>query len=642
MSLDIRHIWCGGHIQKPSMKLKAGILDMLYENGNLRFISAGGNEILRMIYPAVRDRNWLTIVPEITSEQITRNTDSFRIKYSCIYKGDRISLKADYELTGKNDNSITFEFTGEITEASEKNRIGFCILHPVEGCAGEDCTITHSDGQPEKLQFPTAISAEQPFIDIKAMSWISKGCECNIEFTGDIFETEDQRNWTDASFKTYSTPLHLPFPVRLEKGQTLSQKVVFNVVNNTVLSPEAVKRTRISIETGTGLPLPATGIGRSTRPEALEDSELNLIKEIGFSHYRTDIYLFDENWRIPADRALEEAEKTGCINEFILFPDDNYLKQLDDFTEWLGRKGLKEAIVTIFHKNLQLTPENVAQHSYSVLKKYSASIKAGTGTNANFAQLNRQKDKLTNADFISFAVHPQEHASDNGTLVENLKAQQYAIESARAFAGEKLIRVSPVNIQRRFNASIENYEVPCSSGKFPPQADSRLMSLFGACWTAGSFKYLAESGVSAVTYHETAGERGIMQGIYDTRWSDSFRTKPGMLFPVYHLFKWILSDKTFGIVKSYSSSPLSIEVLALRKGQQIKIALMNFSHLFQTVSLDIAIENAVLYSLETESFEAACNDPSWIINCKKDKPDDLNNLNTGPFSVTFIEGIINK
>ena len=30
--------------------------------------------------------------------------------------------------------------------------------------------------------------------------------------TGDVFEMEDQRNWTDASFKTYCTPLRQPFP----------------------------------------------------------------------------------------------------------------------------------------------------------------------------------------------------------------------------------------------------------------------------------------------------------------------------------------------------------------------------------------------------------------------------------------------
>ena len=32
---------------------------------------------------------------------------------------------------------------------------------------------------------------------------------------GDSWETEDHRNWTDASFKTYSRPLALPYPYKV-------------------------------------------------------------------------------------------------------------------------------------------------------------------------------------------------------------------------------------------------------------------------------------------------------------------------------------------------------------------------------------------------------------------------------------------
>ena len=34
---------------------------------------------------------------------------------------------------------------------------------------------------------------------------------------------EDQRNWTDASFKTYSTPLSEPIPVTVKAGTRISQ-----------------------------------------------------------------------------------------------------------------------------------------------------------------------------------------------------------------------------------------------------------------------------------------------------------------------------------------------------------------------------------------------------------------------------------
>ncbi|MGZ8758359.1 MAG: hypothetical protein ACXWXC_10495, partial [Aeromicrobium sp.] len=46
-----------------------------------------------------------------------------------------------------------------------------------------------------------------------------------LGFTGDELEIEDQRNWADASFKIYSTPLARGFPHRLEAGERLRQSV---------------------------------------------------------------------------------------------------------------------------------------------------------------------------------------------------------------------------------------------------------------------------------------------------------------------------------------------------------------------------------------------------------------------------------
>ena len=40
---------------------------------------------------------------------------------------------------------------------------------------------------------------------------------------------EDQRNWTDASFKTYSTPLELPFPVEISADEEVRQRVVLTL-----------------------------------------------------------------------------------------------------------------------------------------------------------------------------------------------------------------------------------------------------------------------------------------------------------------------------------------------------------------------------------------------------------------------------
>ena len=46
---------------------------------------------------------------------------------------------------------------------------------------------------------------------------------------GDAFEMEDQRNWSDASYKTYVRPLRRPWPYSLPKGQKFTQAVRLQV-----------------------------------------------------------------------------------------------------------------------------------------------------------------------------------------------------------------------------------------------------------------------------------------------------------------------------------------------------------------------------------------------------------------------------
>ncbi|MBT2553042.1 hypothetical protein [Arthrobacter sp. ISL-5] len=104
------------------------------------------------------------------------------------------------------------------------NRIGLVVLHRTDD-AGRNVTITAPDQSRTERAFPTDISPHQPFLDIAAMSWERDGTALGLEFSGDIFETEDQRNWTDASFKTYSTPLSRPFPVTVRAGDRVHQGI---------------------------------------------------------------------------------------------------------------------------------------------------------------------------------------------------------------------------------------------------------------------------------------------------------------------------------------------------------------------------------------------------------------------------------
>ena len=46
-----------------------------------------------------------------------------------------------------------------------------------------------------------------------------------FRFSGDLFELEDQRNWTDASYKIYGPQLALGFPLHATDGQRFEQVI---------------------------------------------------------------------------------------------------------------------------------------------------------------------------------------------------------------------------------------------------------------------------------------------------------------------------------------------------------------------------------------------------------------------------------
>ena len=624
--------------EPAALFLKAGKLNLIYCNGSIRYISDGTNELIRMIYAGVRDKDWLTIMPSIENENVEIRENSFVIAIRCLYQSETIKFSADYLIEGKQDNSITLSMEGRALERFEKNRIGFCVLHPVEGYSGRNCNIEHTDGSTEQSAFPEEISKHQVFRDIKSITWLENRTRCRIDFEGDIFETEDQRNWTDASFKTYSTPLSKPYPVTLEKDNVVSQRITFRADLISDALHHTAETTVLKLIPEETFRMPAVGICRSSRPLPLTKNEIKYLRTVRFDHYRVDIHLFESDWKKKAGQAVTESFDLGYPLELALFFDNDIISCINSFLDWYSGKKLNISSIILFHNEYPSTSHDLASEVIPLLKKEDPDVKTGIGTNANFAQLNRNRPDDAGNDFICFSIHPQEHASDNITLTENLKAQEYSIRSAQKFAGNKGIIVSPVTIQRRFNANNTFIEIPWTGPGVPPQVDSRLMSLFGACWTAGSLKYISEAGAESISFYETAGERGIIQGDSDSRWPLQFKSVKGMIFPSYHVFRFLLANKSLALMKSISSRPLIADCLALTDGKQARILLVNYTAKVQPASLDCCSGLFRIRTLSLESYSEAASNNRWtgIKDEKIIKSHSIFDLK--PYSINFIEG----
>ena len=129
--------------------------------------------------------------------------NSFNIRLHVSYHAEPIHFVAKYFISGE-QNKIRFEMQGTAQSIFMKNRIGICVLHPIAECAGHKAKVIHPDGDISNFIFSQQIAAHPIVQNIESMQWSpAKGLTAMLNFSGDVFEMEDQRNWTDASFKTY-------------------------------------------------------------------------------------------------------------------------------------------------------------------------------------------------------------------------------------------------------------------------------------------------------------------------------------------------------------------------------------------------------------------------------------------------------
>ena len=212
---------------KKPLLLRAGPLHLIFENGIIRSVCYNTTEIVRRVYMAVRDELWNTISFSIRNVSLHKTADTFSLTFSMFRTDNSSDFEWEGNFTGSADGCLRLTFSGVVKSTFKRNRIGWCILHPLAFCNGAQCEIGHTDGSVEKTVFPgSKLAPWQPFDNVQSMTMdIDEGATCTLRYSGDVFEMEDQRNWTDASFKTYSTPQSLPSPVIVEVGTRIEQSV---------------------------------------------------------------------------------------------------------------------------------------------------------------------------------------------------------------------------------------------------------------------------------------------------------------------------------------------------------------------------------------------------------------------------------
>ena len=101
--------WYGRDEPPPAFsRLKAGPLDLEFENGDLRYIAYNGLELIRRIYVAIRDVNWNTIPAAMSEPEIVVGKDYFRILFDSSHQDQTLNYRWDASIEGRPDGAIQY------------------------------------------------------------------------------------------------------------------------------------------------------------------------------------------------------------------------------------------------------------------------------------------------------------------------------------------------------------------------------------------------------------------------------------------------------------------------------------------------------------------------------------------------------
>ncbi|MBW9109118.1 hypothetical protein [Microbacterium ureisolvens] len=490
-------LWNG----EPAREWTSGPWSLELRDDEFADIAYEGSVVLRSIRAVVRDRNWDTarlVVDRVDSSGIAL---TLHVHSTGLGSDLRGVVRAEVRGAGR------LRVIADLESASEfqTNRTGLVALHP-PALAGAAMDVRHPDGGVTHSRFPADISPHQPAFDIAGLSWSHDGLAVDVRFSGDVFEMEDQRNWTDASYKTYSRPLALPFPYSLAAGERVVQSIEISV-SGTPTPAQEEPVTRIRLEEGP--PLPAIAVSASTAPDPAP----------GFAPMGAavlvELDLATRNWRAALDRAAASALPLDV--RFVIADDDP--------------AAIEQAVLALRDRPVArataFAPTGPAQHVSDLaaighlrhaLAEAGIEAEVVGGARSHFTELNREHHRLPRGlDGIVFSSTPLFHSLSSAQLTESIAMQRLVANQGVRLAGGLPVHIGPISLRPHFNNAAvtpppmpehddlrDGYGPALTDAVDPRQAAPEL-----AAWTVASAAALAVPGVATLAYFEEWGPRGL-------------------------------------------------------------------------------------------------------------------------------------
>ncbi|HML38950.1 MAG TPA: hypothetical protein PKA19_16265 [Bacillota bacterium] len=586
--MDISEIakneWIGtDSVQQAPRRFQTGSLTLDYISGRIANISVGGKRVIDEVYFALRDCNWGTIPYRIENFAAEEAAGEFDISFTALHEKDEIRFMWEGHITGRGQ-SVAFSFDGLADSDFMRNRIGFCVLHPA-ACGGVECEVEHLESPAERGVFPEEIAPNQPFIDIKSIAHFPfEGMAVKVAFEGDVFEMEDQRNWTDASFKTYCTPLRLPFPAPVKKGERFHQAVIITVEADAeqTAGVSSSHEETVSLSKGEVIHGSTFSLG-SCVSGPLTDLQMERVKALELSHLRYE-YRFDGS-SAPAENIAAQARELGVKLYIAAFFSGSFKSELSELAEFLDSHQSDILGIAVFEQDVKVISEEKLSAARQALSRYS--IPVGSGTDAFFTQINRERLPASLMDFVNYSNNPQVHAFDNMSIMTTTEGQTANLLSCAKLYPGLPVWVSPITLKMRWNPDTTG-KIILKKREMHWDVEPRQISLFAASWFLRSLAACLKDGAAVVTYFELTGCKGIMEDTNPRR-DYRFPSAPDMLYPLYYAFYALRGLKDFDITAVITEH---VTALILKNSGETRLILSNTKEEEIAISLSDATDSA--------------------------------------------------
>ncbi len=599
----------------PEYQVRVGELTFLLEAESIRTIRWHGVEVVRGIAWPIRDRDWGTLFQENVDQTIKESPDGFQSSLTFTVADG--ALSCDLKIAASPAGRLSAALSMTANCDFQTNRAGFTILHPIAGVAGSPLRLRHSDGGVEDTEFPKFVRPDQPAMDLVGMAHNVGGVSVDLAFSGEIFEMEDQRNWTDASYKTYCRPLEFPFTYTIAAGETVTQGIELTVSGSPKASANAAAEGPLTIGPGDrvfpdiGLAIEPEWLAVSTGDRALKLCGARFL-QVRLNTVADDRYLsaagklageldvtVDAEIVVPSGADLDGAlsavaanmEKAGLVPERIIALPEDYLASYQPSGPWPDGA----------------TPQDAALAA----RRAFPDVAIGGGVLTNFTEFNRCRPEPDVVDYITHGTTAIVHAADDRSVIETLEALPQVFASALELSGDKPYRLGLVSIGMRSNpygaAVAAN---PDRVRKTMAMEDPRQRGLFAAAWAVGAVAAAAGGPVDALSLAAPAGPFAILN-IGQTNVGPPFDEPNVTLLPLYQVVRFAASLSGADTCRISGLSD-GVHGFAAHQGGRTAMALANLGQ--TQASVQLRSGRLAVRLLDAESFDQAIRDENWLEN----------------------------